>query len=85
MEDAPKSTFVEPGGMKLGNRMMLLAADYLGKSDGTLKLHLTLAVKSQLRDLLTGETIGKVLSAGKQTVTISLNGQRARLIAVSPA
>jgi hypothetical protein len=71
-------------GMKLGNRMMLLAADYFGKSDGFLKINLTLPIKSQLRDLLSGETVGKVLSAGKQTVTLPLNGQRARLLEVVP-
>jgi hypothetical protein len=71
-------------GMKLGNRMMLLAADYFGKSNGSLNLNLTLPVKSQLRDLLSGETVGKVLLAGKQTVTIPLNGQRARLLEVVP-
>jgi hypothetical protein len=67
-------------GMELGNRMMLLAADYFGKSDGTVKINLTLPAKSTLRDLFTGETIGKVLLAGKQNVSIPLNGQRARLL-----
>jgi hypothetical protein len=71
-------------GMKLGNRMMLLAADYFDQSGGTLKLHLTLPVKSNLRDLMTGETVGKVLAAGQQTVMIPLNGQSARLLEVVP-
>jgi hypothetical protein len=71
-------------GMELGNRMMLLAADYFGKSDGTVKINLTLPAKSTLRDLFTGETIGKVLLAGKQNVSIPLNGQRARLLEVVP-
>jgi hypothetical protein len=72
-------------GMKLDNRMLLLAADYFGESDGTLKLRLALPKKSALRDLMTGQTIGKVLPAGKQSVTLPLGGQRARLLEVVPA
>jgi hypothetical protein len=71
-------------GMKLGSRMMLLVADYFGKSDGTLKMQLNVQATSSLRDLMTGKTIGKVLLPGKQTVNIPLNGQRARLLEIAP-
>lgn len=64
--------------------MILLLADYFGKSDGTLKLQLDLPVKSSLRDLLTNESVGKVLLPGKQTINIALNDQRARLLEVAP-
>ena len=70
-------------GMKLGNRMMLLAADYFGNSDGTLKVQLKVSARSTLRDLMTGETVGKVLLPGKNLVNIPLNGQRARLLEVT--
>jgi hypothetical protein len=70
-------------GMKLGSRMMLLVADYLGKSNGTLKIKLNLPVKSSLRDLLSGQIIANNLPAGAQTVSISLNGGRARLLEIA--
>jgi len=71
-------------GMKLGSKMVLLAADYFGKSDGTLKLHLDVPQKSTLRDLFSGETIGAPLEAGSQTVAVPLNGERARLFEIVP-
>jgi hypothetical protein len=71
-------------GMKLGGRMVLLAADYFGKSGGAVKLQLNLPGKSALRDLFTGQAVGGVLSSGGQTVTIPLDGQRARLLEVVP-
>ena len=71
-------------GMKSGAKMVLLAADYFGKSDGTLKLQLDVPAKSALRDLMTGETFAKVLLPGRQTVRVPLNGQHARLLEVVP-
>jgi hypothetical protein len=71
-------------GMKLGARMMLLAADYFDKSGGTLKLRLNLPAPSTLRDLFTGQTLGQELPSGDQIVSIPLNGQRARLLEVVP-
>jgi len=71
-------------GMKLDSRMVLLAADYFGKSGGTMKLHLDVTQKSTLRDLFSGETIGAPLEAGAQTVSIPLNGESARLVEVVP-
>jgi len=71
-------------GVKLGSRMMLLVADYFGKSDGTVKVQLNLPAKSTLRDLTSGQAIGKVLLPGRQTVDIPLNGQRARLLEIAP-
>ena len=71
-------------GMKLGSRMLLLTADYFGKSHGTLKVKLNLPAKSSLRDLLTGDDVANELPAGSQTVSVSLNGQRARLLEVVP-
>jgi len=70
-------------GMKLGSKMVLLAADYFGKSDGTLQLQLNLPAKSTLRDLMSDEVV-EVLLPGKQTVSIPLNGQSARLLEVVP-
>jgi hypothetical protein len=71
-------------GMKLGGRMVLLAADYFGKSDGSVKLTLDLPDKSTLRDLFTGKTVGQALAAGRQSVTIPLEGERGRLLEVVP-
>ncbi|MCC7349295.1 MAG: hypothetical protein IT446_01890 [Phycisphaerales bacterium] len=72
-------------GMKLDGRMVLLAADYYHRTDGTIRLTLNLSKPSTLRDLLTGQTVGGSLSAGQQKVTIPLNGMRGRLLEVLPA
>ncbi len=71
-------------GMKQGNRMVLLAADYYGKTGGAVKVRLKVPGDSTLRDLMTGRSVGGPLAAGEQTVTIPLEGQRGRLLEVVP-
>jgi hypothetical protein len=71
-------------GMKLGSRMMLLVADYFGKSDGAVKVQFNLPAKSSLRDLFTGRIVNASLPAGAQTISIPLNGERARLLEIAP-
>lgn len=71
-------------GMKNGNDMVLLVSDYMRKSGGTLKLHLDISVPSKIIDLQNGEVIAQKLHAGKNTVAINLDGNRARLLEVQP-
>jgi hypothetical protein len=81
------ATVQSPGrlsGMKLGNRMVLLAADYEHKSNGTLQLHLDLQAKSALYDLFTGKVLLENLPAGKNDISLPLNGAPGRLIEVRP-
>lgn len=79
---------VGPGrvsGMKQGNRMVLLVADYFGETEGSITLRLNLSGESTLRDLLDGQDLDKgQLPGGQEMVTIPLQGQRARLLEVSP-
>jgi hypothetical protein len=71
-------------GVKLGSRMMLLVADYFGKSDGTVKVQLNLPAKSSVRDLFTGKIVNASLPAGIQTIFVPLNSERARLLEIAP-
>lgn len=64
--------------------MVLLAADYLDKTDGRIKLVLNLPAESKLVDLMSGQAVGMDLHKGEQTVEISLQGGRARLLEVRP-
>lgn len=81
------ASVVGPGrisGMKLDGRMVLLAADYLGETDGSVKLRLDLAAESTLRDLFTGQSLDVRPSGGDQTITIPLRPHRARLFEIMP-
>ena len=71
-------------GMKNSNAMVLLISDYEKKSSGTLTLHLKLAAPSQICDLENGEIVVKKADAGNQTISVSLQGKRARLLEIKP-
>ncbi len=80
------ATVAGPGrvsGMRLGNQMVLLAADYAGRTRGAIRLRLRLPVASELRDLLDGRPAGE-LPAGERTLELPLEGARARLLHVRP-
>jgi hypothetical protein len=72
-------------GIKMQSRMLLLTADYYGKSGGEVQLKLNLPAISTLRDALSGQIIKDGLNTGQQTIGIPLNGQRARLLEVRPS
>ncbi len=72
-------------GIKMGARMLLLAADYYGKSDGKVQLKLNLPAKSTLYDAFSGKPVQTKLTAGQHTISIPLEGQRARLLEVRPS
>lgn len=71
-------------GLKSGDRAILLAADYLGETDGSIKLNINAPADSKLRDLFTGEDLDISISTGEQTLTIPLQGHRARLLELRP-
>jgi len=71
-------------GVRRGDEMLLLVADYFRRSDGALNLHLALPAASEIRDLLTGEVVFPQVPKGKSTVRIELGGERARLLHVFP-
>lgn len=67
-------------GMYLDAEMVLLAADYFGKSNGSVVIRIDVYRPSHLQDLLTGEVLSERLRAGVHTVRIDLKGERARLL-----
>lgn len=70
-------------GIRRGNEMLLLVADYFGRSNGALDVRLDVPAASEIRDLRTGEIVVERVSAGQSTVRIELAGARARLLYVS--
>jgi hypothetical protein len=71
-------------GIRHKDEMMLLAADYFGRTDGALHLRLAVPTASEISDLLTGEVIVERIPAGDSAVSIELDGARARLLHVRP-
>ncbi len=71
-------------GIRRGDELLVLAADYFGRTDGTIKLRLSVPVASAVRDLLTGQVVVEKIPAGDSAVAIDLAGQRGRLLHVSP-
>lgn len=69
-------------GIKYNHEMMLLVADYFGRTGGKLKLKLKLAARSMMRDLMSGQTVVADMPAGQQALDISLDGQPARLLEI---
>jgi len=72
-------------GMVHGPQMVLLAADYFGRSGGRLRVRLKLPQRSQIRDLLSGKPVAGPLAAGDSVVELPLEGAAARLLHVLPA
>lgn len=71
-------------GVRHDHEMVLLAADYFGDTSGSVQLTLELPAPSKVVDLFTGVQVGDALDAGSRSVTVPLNGQRARLLHVLP-
>jgi hypothetical protein len=71
-------------GIRRGDELLVLAADYFGRTDGTIKLRLSVPAAAVVRDLLTGQVVVEKIPAGDSAVAIDLAGQRGRLLHVSP-
>jgi hypothetical protein len=71
-------------GMRCGNQMVLLVADYFGRSTGTVSVRLDVAARSEIRDLLAQTPWKKEIGAGNQLLQVPLEGARARLLHVRP-
>jgi len=69
-------------GMHHRGEMVLLVADYFGRTSGKVTLELNVRGPSRLRDMLTDEIIVPMLATGLHTVEIDLKGEAARLIHV---
>lgn len=71
-------------GIRRDGAMLLLVADYFRRTNRAVQLGLSLSARSQVRDLLTGETLATDLPAGTQTLTVPLGSARGRLLHVRP-
>ncbi|MFH1266552.1 MAG: hypothetical protein ABIK89_12560 [Planctomycetota bacterium] len=71
-------------GIRRGNEMLLLVADYFGQSDGTLNVHLSVPVTSEIHDLHTGEIVVEQVPVGQSTLRINLADAPARLLHLRP-
>ncbi len=71
-------------GIRHKDEMLLLTADYFGRTDGTAKLRLSVSAPSAIRDLLSGKVVVEKLTPGQSTVTIDLAGAWARMLHVHP-
>ena len=69
-------------GIRHEGEMLVLLADYFGRTDGMLKLRISPPGESAIRDLLTGETVAEKVPPGESTVAVDLGGARARLLHV---
>jgi len=70
-------------GIRHGDDILLLAADYFGRTNGELKICLRVPARSEIGDLLSGQSVRQV-PAGEQVLEIPLHGARARLLHVRP-
>jgi hypothetical protein len=71
-------------GMRKGNQIMLLAADYFRHTGGSVKLQLAVSAKSEIVDLISGQVVKSNVAVGRPTIEIPLEGARARLLHVRP-
>ena len=75
----------EPGrvsGIRRGNDLVLLVADYYGACRGSVALTLDVPVRSEIRDLLSNAVFAASVPAGKNQIKVPLEGARARLLHV---
>ncbi|HIQ21886.1 MAG TPA: hypothetical protein EYH34_11725 [Planctomycetes bacterium] len=72
------------GGMRRGDEMILLVADYFGRTGGTVKLSAAVSTRSPVRELLTREPLSDHLSSGEVALTVNLGKARARFLHVQP-
>lgn len=71
-------------GMQRGSRIVLLVADYAKEGDGSVTVQLQVPAPSKLVDLTTGATLRDAVPAGPNTLSISLEGASARILALEP-
>jgi hypothetical protein len=71
-------------GIRRGNDLVLLVADYFGDSHGSVALQLDLPARSEIRDLLADRVFAADVPAGKNRIQVPLEGSRARLLYVRP-
>lgn len=69
-------------GMRLGDRMILLVADYAGESEGRLTLELEVPEGSSLRNLLQDTVIAERIPAGRQLLELDLHKESALFLEV---
>ncbi len=85
--DAAVAAPVRLSGLRLGDRMVLLAADYFRRTAGPVQLRLHLSVPSAITDLLANKMLpkGSRLPAGAVSVPLDFSRSRARLLLVRPS
>ncbi|MHB8900384.1 MAG: hypothetical protein ACYC6Y_16660, partial [Thermoguttaceae bacterium] len=71
-------------GIRHEGEMLLLVADYFGRTGGQVKLRISVSGESTIGDLLTGQRVAVKIPAGESAVTIDLGGARAKLLHVKP-
>ncbi len=71
-------------GIRQGKEMVLLVADYFGRTDGTINLTLQVAARSEIRDLLDGKLLSPEVQPGERRLPVPLGSNRARLLHVHP-
>lgn len=71
-------------GLRRGNDLVLLVADYYGQCQGTIKLTLDLPARSEIRDLISGQVFAADVQPGKRDLDVPLEGNRARLLQIRP-
>jgi hypothetical protein len=71
-------------GIRRGNDLVLLVADYRGVCRGSVKLNLDISVRSEIRDLMADAVFTASVATGKQKMDVPLEGSRASLFHVRP-
>ncbi|MBL7039827.1 MAG: hypothetical protein ISR77_14415 [Pirellulaceae bacterium] len=71
-------------GIRRGEDMVLLVADYFRRTDGTVNLTLQVPARSEIRDLITGEVLSAGIQTGERLVPVPLGENQARLLHVHP-
>lgn len=71
-------------GIRRGNEMLLLVADYFGVCRGTIQLTLDVPARSEIRDLLADSVFAANVQPGKNQLKVPLQGSRACLLHVRP-
>ena len=83
LKGATAPPHVRVSGMRFGDRMVVLAADYDLTEPRTIELSLPVTVASHIKDLDTGENLGTVSNA-QPSLRLTLGPMRGRLLLVQP-
>ncbi|MFQ6098954.1 MAG: hypothetical protein ACE5O2_14590, partial [Armatimonadota bacterium] len=70
-------------GMRHGDEIVLLAADYHGDSDGTVRVKLNLEKRMRVRDLGEGDELGPT-GPGESMLAVPLHARWARILHLRP-